>query len=146
MSDVGEIAEGYDQKSDFYGDMGGAPLVSSNLSHLTLSETIMEFMKKEPLLHPLIPLADQICATNLLDERGIALHKAMVDSAILRIKIYGDEDNQTGQAYLNTARIYLHQLIDGCLDGYRGRIATEVRRHYTTETMQHSPQKRRWGS
>lgn len=141
--ELGEIVEGYEKEAAFHESMTSTPMINSSLAHLTLSEIIMEFMNSDPLLATLVPLADQICATNYLDDRGVALHKAMIDSAILHIKIYGDEDDQTGHAKLRTARQYLHSLIDGCRKGYRGRLATEIRRTIRTETGE-SPEKRRW--
>ena len=143
MAEVNEIAEGYEKEAAFHESMTSSPMINTSLAHLTLSEEIMEFLKEDPLLKSLVPLADQICATNYLDDRGVALHKAMIDSAVLHLKIYGDEDDQAGHANLRTARQYLHSLADGCRKGYRGRLATEIRRTIRTETGE-SPEKRRW--
>ena len=141
-----DIAAGYERDGAVHEALNSTPMVNSSLAHLTLSEKIMEFLEEEDITKTLVPLADQICATNWLDERGVALNKAMVDSAILHIKIFGNEDDHSGQARLRTARHYLHQLLDGCLKGYRGRLATEMRSTRRIETESLSPEKRRWRS
>lgn len=144
MAEIEEIVEGYEKEVALQNALNSAPMVNTSLAHLTLSEEIMEFLREDEITKTLVPLADQICATNYLDDRGVALHKAMIDSAILHIKIYGDEDDQRGQGNLRVARMYLHQLIDGCKKGYRGRLATEIRRTIRTESESQSPDKRRW--
>ena len=101
-----------------------------NLSHLTLSHTALEFFANDPNLHDLLPLADQICATNSLDYRGIELYRCMISSKILEKMAWADEDDETGFGNLDTARTYLFMLLDGTLDGYRGRLATVLKREY----------------
>ena len=143
VEELDDIVEGYEKEAAFHEALDSTPMINTSLVHLTLSHEIMEFLKSDDLLKSLVPLADQICATNYLDDRGVALHKAMIDSAILHLKIYGDEDNQMGHANLRTARQYLHSLADGCRKGYRGRLATEMRRTIKTEKGG-SPERRGW--
>ena len=142
--EIHEIAEGYEREVAVHESLNSGPVANSSLVHLTLSDKAMEFLEKNDITRSLVPLADQICATNKLDDRGIALNKAMVDSAILHIKIFGDEDDQTGHGDLRTARIYLHQLIEGCKNGYRGALATESRRLIRTRSESSSEEKRGW--
>ena len=141
---IREIAKGYEEEVALHEGLNSTPMINSSLAHLTLSEKIMKFLEEDPITAPLVPLADQVCATNYLDDRGVVLNKALIDSAILHIKIFGNEDNHLGQARLRTARHYLHQLIDGCHRGYRGRLATEMRSTRRIETANLSPDNRRW--
>ena len=117
--------------------------ISYSLSHLTLSEKAMAFFESDPLLSPLIPLADQIMATNYLSEQRMAEYKMRVTDAVTTIMIDMDEDTEEGHKKLETAEIYLRQIIDGCKKGYRGKLATESKRVYRSETDE-QPQKRGW--
>ena len=101
-----------------------------NLSHLTLSYTALKFFNDDPNLHDLLPLVDQICATNKLDYRGIELYRCMISSKILEKMAWADEDDETGFGNLDTARTYLFMLLDGTLEGYRGELATILKRQY----------------
>ena len=112
-----------------------------NLSHLTLSYTALKFFQDDPNLHDLMPLVDQICATNKLDYRGIELYRCMISSKILEKMAWSDEDDETGFANLDTARMYLFQLLDGTLDGYRGELATILKRKYDVQEIPQTKKK-----
>jgi hypothetical protein len=112
------------------------------MNHLTLSKVVMDFLDESQVTRQLKPLADQIVATNRLDEIGIVRFKFEVDLAIARIKMWSYEDYQPDHARLKVAQTYLHQLVDGCKGGYRGKLATEIRRVYRSESPE---KKRRWG-
>ena len=128
-----------DYKKDYYQDLP----VDFNLNHLTLSETALKFFSEDVMLRNLLPLVDQICATNWVDERGRDLYRSMIMSQIIELQMWSDEDDDEGFIRLNTAKQYLFTLLDGCLEGYRGRMATELKRTYRTETSEPS-KKRRW--
>ena len=106
-----------------------------NLSHLTLSYTALKFFNDDPNLHDLLPLVDQICATNKLDYRGIELYRCMISSKILEKMAWADEDDETGFGNLDTARTYLFMLLDGTLEGYRGELATILKRKYDVQEV-----------
>ena len=118
-------------------------IVDFNLNHLTLSETALKFFSEDKMLRNLLPLVDQICATNWVDERGRDLYRSMIMSQIIELQMWSDEDDDEGFIRLNTAKQYLFTLLDGCLEGYRGRMATELKRTYRTENSEPS-KKRRW--
>ena len=128
-----------DYRKDYYQDLP----VDFNLNHLTLSETALRFFSEDRMLRNLLPLVDQICATNCVDERGRDLYRSMIMSQIIELQMWSDEDDDEGFIRLNTAKQYLFTLLDGCVGGYRGRMATELKRTYRTETSEPS-KKRRW--
>jgi len=128
-----------DYKKDYYQDLP----VDFNLNHLTLSETAIKFFSEDPQLENLVPLIDQICSTNCIDDRGRDLYRSMIMSQIIELQMWTDEDDDKGFIKINTAKQYLFILLDGCLDGYRGRMATELKRTYRTETSEPT-KKRRW--
>lgn len=143
MSDgLHEVVQGHDQQRDLQRDLQQQIPVPYSLLHLTLSDTAMEFFSSNPNLSSLKPLADQIISTNYLNDQGVLLYKALVDSIIIKKKLQSNEDDQDGYATLDTVRIYLHALIEGCKGGYRGRLVTEMKRVYSAERKE--PEKRRW--
>ncbi len=119
-----------DYNKDYYQDLP----VNFDLNHLTLSETALKFFMEDDNLKLLLPLVDQISATNILDQRGIDLYRSMISSQIYTLMMVIDEDDDSAFIKLNTARQYLFNLIDGCYKGYRGRLATETKRVYRTES------------
>ncbi len=144
MSDgLPDVVQSHDQQRDLQRDLKQQIPVPYSLLHLTLSDTAMEFFSRNPNLHSLKPLADQIISTNYLNDQGVLLYKALVDSMIIKKKLQSNEDDQDGYATLDTARIYLHALIEGCKGGYRGRLVTEMKRVYSAESKE--PKKRKWG-
>jgi hypothetical protein len=112
-----------------------------NLAHLTSSRTALIFFLSDPLLADLVPLVDQIVATNKIDERGRELYRCMISSQINEMMLWADEDDDSSFAKINTARLYLFMLIDGMKDGYRGKLATELRRVLRRE-VNPQPQRR----
>ena len=128
-----------DYNKDYYQDLP----VNFDLNHLTLSETAMEFFDSDERLKLLLPLVDQVSATNILDDRGIDLYRSMVSSQIYTLMMTIDEDDDEAFIKLNTGRQYLFNLIDGCYKGYRGRLATETKRVYRTESSGEG-KKRKW--
>lgn len=131
-------------KKDYNQDSYQMP-VDFNLYHLTLSEETLEFFRSDENLCKVFPLIDQIVATNYLDDRGVELYRSMVTSLIIDLQIFMDEDDEEGFTKLNTARTYMFMLIDACKRGYRGRLATEVRRVYRTESEGGQTRRRRFG-
>ena len=128
-SNLGEAELNKDIKEDYYQDQ--MP-VNFNLAHLSLSGTVMRFLGSDKILEDFKPLADQIMATNSLDDRNIRIYKNMFDSMILERSMRGGlTKEQHGK--LDTARLYMHQLIDGCRKGYRGALVTELRRVYKVD-------------
>lgn len=135
--------EKYDTESDFLGDRSRDTPVNENLHHLTLSDLALEFLENYPSLSVLKPLVDQITATNYLDWNGAEYYKYYVDHMICTLQIGGFGESFEEYTAVDTIRSYLHQLIDGCKGGYRGRLATEIRRVYSRPSNQ-PPQKKRW--
>lgn len=129
----------YDQQSD-YSKESQARNANWNLRHLTLSETALKFFDSDPNLSDLAPLVDQICTTNKLDNSGIELYRCMLSSKILEKMAWSDEDDEIGFGNLDTARMYIYQVIDGTRGGYRGKLATILRRMYTRDD---APMKRK---
>jgi len=117
--------------------------VEWNLHHLTISKEALKFFHKHRVLHDFKPLIDQITSTNWLDWNGCEYYKYMVDGLILNLSVAGYGNTQDEQLVMNVARAYMHQLIDGCKGGYRGKLATEVKRTYRMESGQQQG-KRGW--
>lgn len=117
--------------------------IDYNLGHLTLSDTMLTYIDAHDILHPLKPLADQIFGTANLDKRAIAGYKMKIKRVIIRIKMDLDEDNPTEHHVLRVAETYLNSYVESCLDGYRGKLATEIRRVFKQE--REDPNRRRWG-
>ena len=138
-----EVERRSDFEVDYGKDYSQELPVDFNLNHLTLSETALKFFSEDAQLSNLLPLIDQICSTNYIDERGRDLYRSMIMSQIIELQMWTDEDDDRGFIRLNTAKQYLFTLLDGCVDGYRGRMATELKRSYRMETSE-STKKRRW--
>ena len=133
MSGIDEGSDrGRDHQNDYNHESQGRN-TNWNLRHLTISETALKFLEDDPNLHDLIPLIDQICSTNSLDNTSIELYRCMLSSKILEKMAWTDEDNETGFGNLDTARMYLFQFLDGTRNGYRGKLATILKREYTRE-------------
>ena len=131
-----EQAEYYDAQRDL-----GQGLTNWNLAHLTSSRIAVRFFLSDPLLKDLVPLVDQIVSTNKIDERGRDLYRCMISSQISEMMLWADEDDDSSFAKINTARLYLFMLLDGMKEGYRGKLATELRRVLRREASE-QPQKR----
>lgn len=116
--------------------------VDFNMGHLTLSDTMLSYIDQQPILAPLKPLTDQIFGTAYLDRWGVYSYKMKVKRIILRIKTEIDEDNPEEHHALRVIETYLNSYIESCLGGYRGKLATEIRRIYKQENE--APEKRRW--
>lgn len=114
-----------------------------NLAHLTLSPIALKFFEDRTILNDLLPLVDQIMATSYLDERGVDLFRCMINSQILEIMLWSDEEAEEDFNALDTARIYLFMLLEGMKKGYRGKLATELRRVYRRE-QEEAPKKKGW--
>ena len=67
----------------------------------------------------------------------------MINSQILEIMLWTDEDEDESFQALNTAKTYLFMLLEGMRKGYRGALATELRRVYRRE-QEEAPKKRGW--
>ena len=132
MSDLEEMDRGNDNRTDYNQGSQGRN-ANWNLRHLTISETTLKFLDNDPNLHDLMPLIDQICSTNSLDNRSIELYRCMLSSKIMEKMAWTDEDDETGFGNLDTARMYLFQFLDGTRNGYRGKLATILKREYTRE-------------
>ena len=130
-----------DLKAD-YGEDYDTP-VEWNLHHLTISKQALKFFDRHVVLHNFKPLVDQITATNHLDWNGCEYYKYMVDGLLLNLNIAGFGNTQEEQSVINIARTYMHQVIDGCKGGYRGKLATEIKRTYRMDSGQ-SQEKRGW--
>ena len=141
--DMAGAEKSHDFKNDYNKDYYQDLPVNFDLNHLTLSETALEFFSEDEYLKLLVPLVDQISATNILDERGIDLYRNMISLQINTLMFTIDEDDDDAFIRLNTAKQYLFNLIDGCYKGYRGRLATETKRVYRTETGGEG-KKRKW--
>ena len=128
-SELERADDNADKRRDYVGERQTRD-TNWNLSHLTLSYTALKFFQEDPNLHDLMPLVDQIVATNKLDYKGIELYRCMISSKILEKMAWADEDDETGFGNLDTARTYLFMLLDGTLDGYRGELATVLKRQY----------------
>ena len=141
----GELAEAA-RDSDVDGDLGGdfGGFVESNMQHLTLSDIALRFFNKYKVLDDFKPLVDQISATNWLDWNGCEFYKYQVDGLLLNLNMAGYGDTQEEARVLGIARMYLHQLIDGCKGGYRGKLVTEVRRTYNIGGGGGEGKKRGW--
>jgi len=140
QTNFSEFEREHQYKSDLEDDFN-LP-VSWALDHLTHSKVALSFFNKHQVLHDLKPIADQIMATNYLDWRGAEYYKFLVDGIILNLMASGYGNSQYETRVLDVARTYLHQLIDGCKGGYRGRLATEIRRVFRTEINQPIPGKK----
>ena len=140
---LAEAAREADVDADFGEDFNG--FVESNMQHLTLSDIALRFFNKHSVLHDFKPLVDQISATNWLDWNGCEFYKYQVDGLILNLNMAGFGQTQEEARVLGIARMYLHQIIDGCKGGYRGKLVTEVRRTYNIGGGGGEGKKRRWG-
>ena len=116
--------------------------VNWNLSHLTLSDIAQEFFKSDPRLRDLGILGDQIIATNYLDQVRVNFYKASIDELMLTEMINSDEADPV-HGRLEKGGLYLQAVIDGSYLGYRGKLATEVRRSYRVEEDEKETD-RRW--
>ena len=132
-----------DVNQDYGDDFNG--FVESNMQHLTLSDIALKFFNKHEVLHDFKPLVDQISATNWLDWNGCEFYKYQVDGLILNLNMAGYGQTQEESRVLGIARMYLHQLIDGCKGGYRGKLVTEVRRTYNIGGGGEPQKKKRFG-
>jgi len=128
----------YDQQKDYEYDLP----TNWNLYHLTLSRIAVDYFKKHKILEDFAPIVDQIMATNKLDWRGAEYYKYMVDELILKLYISGYGDSTEESKLIRIARVYMHQIVDGCKEGYRGKLATELRRVYRRDAEQQTEQKR----
>ena len=138
--DPGQVELESDFKEDYGRDQS---LANFNLSHLSLSNTVIKYLDADPILKDFKPLADQIMATNNLDDRNIRIYKNTFDSMILERTMQGGLTRDQHRK-LDVARIYLHQIIDGCRKGYRGALVTELRRVYRTERGEQPQEKKGW--
>jgi len=127
---------------DRRGDYSSLP-TNWNLAHLTLSQITVRFFNDRKILKDLLPLVDQIMATSYLNDRGVDLYRCMINSQILEIMLWSDEEEEEDFNSLNTARTYLFMLLEGMRKGYRGKLATELRRVYKRE-QEERPKKRGW--
>lgn len=116
--------------------------VNWNLSHLTLSDEAQSFFKEDPRLANLRVLVDQIMATNYLDRIRVNYYKAASDSLILKAMIFSNESDPIHEK-LAVANLYIHGIVDGAFEGYRGKLATEVRKSYKVEEEE-KERDRRW--
>ena len=110
--------------------------VEWNLHWLSMSKEALKFFHSHEVLHNFKPLIDQITSTNWLDWNGCEYYKYMVDGLILNLNIAGFGNTQEEKSIIDIARAYLHQLIDGCKGGYRGKLVTEVKRTYRMDSGQ----------
>lgn len=133
-----DVQEYYDKRGDDY----SLP-TNWNLAHLTISPIAVKFFTDHEILNDLLPLVDQIMATSNLDNRGIELYRCMINSQLLEIMVWTDEDEDESFQALNTAKTYLFMLLEGMRGGYRGKLATELRRVYRREEEE-APKKRGW--
>lgn len=131
------VEEHYDRRGDY------TLPTNWNLAHLTISQIAVRFFDDNTILNDLLPLVDQIMATSNLDDRGIELYRCMINSQILEIMLWADEDADEDFTALNTARTYLFMLLEGMRKGYRGKLATELRRVYRREA-ETPPKKKGW--
>jgi len=135
----------YDEHYDRAYDRNSLVPTAPNLVHLTLSETALEFFEKYPVLHDFKPLVDQVVATNYFDDRGAEYYKRVADEIVIDLLIAGYGDTGEEAKVLNIARSYMYQIIEGSRGGYRGRLATEIRRTSTYTHQQASqPKKKGW--
>jgi len=104
-----------------------------NVFHLSVSKTALKFFSRHEVLRDFKPLVDQISATNHLDRNEREYYKYMVDGQIMELYKDGYGDHPEESRVINVARQYMHNLIDGCKGGYRGKLVTEVRRVYRSE-------------
>ena len=145
MSDEPNKFAESERDADFnkdYGDDYDVP-VEWNLHWLSMSKEALKFFDSHEVLRNFKPLIDQITSTNWLDWNGCEYYKYMVDGLILNLNVAGYGNIQEEQLIINVARAYMHQLIDGCKGGYRGKLATEVKRTYRMESGQQQG-KRGW--
>ena len=141
-SELAEAARDSDVDADFGEDFNS--FVESNMQHLTLSDITLKFFNRHKVLHDFKPLMDQINATNWLDWNGCEGYKYQVDGLLLNLNMAGYGHTQDEARVLSIARMYLHQLIDGCKGGYRGKLVTEVRRTYNIGGGGGGEKKGRW--
>lgn len=140
-----EVQSSPENTQEYYdrrGDYGSLP-TNWNLSHLTISPIALKFFTDHEILNDLLPLVDQIMSTSNLDNRGIDFYRCMINSQILEIMLWTDEDEDASFQALNTARTYLFMLLEGMRGGYRGKLATELRRVYRRE-QEEAPKKKGW--
>lgn len=140
--DEGRSPEDVQEYYDRRGDYSVLP-TNWNLSHLTISPIAIKFFTDHKILNDLLPLVDQIMSTSKLDNRGVELYQCMINSQILEIMLWTDEDEDESFQALNTARTYMFLLLEGMRKGYRGALATELRRVYRRE-QDEAPKKRGW--
>jgi len=141
--DYGEAE--YEEYADRAQDRSSFVPTPPSLIHLTLSDTALKFFEKYPVLHDFKPLVDQIVSTNHFDDRQAEAYKRMIDEFCIDLYIAGFGDTGNEAKVINIARTYMYQIIDGSKGGYRGRLATEIRRTYTNVNQQaEQPKKKGW--
>ena len=128
---IGERELQREFKSDFSDDLQLG--TEWNVFHLSISKVALNFFSKHKVLRDFKPLVDQISATNYLDNREREYYKYMVDGQIMELYKDGYGDHPDESRVINIARQYMHNLIDGCKGGYRGKLVTEVRKVYRSE-------------
>ena len=128
---IGERELTRDFKSDYDDDLQLG--TEWNVFHLSVSKVALNFFSKHKVLRDFKPLVDQISATNHLDRNEREYYKYMVDGQIMELYKDGYGDHPDESRVINIARQYMHNLIDGCKGGYRGKLVTEVRRVYRSE-------------
>ena len=135
----------YDEYYDRASDRNSLVPTPPSLIHLTLSDTALTFFEKYPVLHDFKSLVDQLVATNHFDDRQAEYYKRMIDELVIDLHIAGYGDTGEEAKVLNIARSYMYQIVDGAKGGYRGRLATEIRRTSTyTHQSDSQPKKKGW--
>jgi len=145
LTETPEYSEAeYEESEDRYRDRSSFMPTPPSLIHLTVSDTALAFFEKYPILHDFKPLVDQLVSTNYFDDRQTEYYKRLIDELIIDLHITGYGDTGEEAQVLNIARSYMYQIIDGCRGGYRGRLATEIRRTYTSLNQPEQPKKKGW--
>lgn len=138
--DLASIELETDFKEDFYEDYRLD--TDWNVHHLSISKVALQFFSRHDILWDFKPLVDQLSATNHLDWNEREYYKYMVDGLVLDLYTQGHGDNSREAKIINIARQYMHNIIDGCKGGYRGKLVTEARKVYRTESSIETPPKR----
>jgi len=125
------------------GRLGRDSFVNYNLLHLTESDLLTRFFKQHPSLSTLHPLCDAIIATNSADKREILRNKYRIDVILLKHQVWTSEDSHQDHVALDVLRSYIHQILDGTYNGYRGKMVTEEVRRY--ESADRTERQRGWG-
>ena len=99
-------------------------------------------LEKHECFETLMPLADQVLATNWIDEQKARSLYLRIEDVFLQLELGGRLNTKEKWEASAVIRIYLHEVVNGAIKGRKGALITEKRRRITTDTGASRPPKR----